>query len=329
VQAPASSSRLMRMQQPKLSTSITNGKATTIIRHREFLADVNGSTAFNALTFAINPGLVGTFPWLASIANNWDSYLFRKLDFSYETACSSITPGSVMMSIDFDAADPAPTSKLQLMTYDNAVRSASWQEARYDATVQNLHKFGIQRFTRSKALAANLDIKTYDVGNLFLATSGQATNAPIGELYVDYVVELFTPQINVETLIDEGGQGKVVATTGLNVTTAIFGTAAIVTGDAGLSATGSVLTFNSLGEYLLTLSMTGTTLSVNAAPVASAGMTVSAISQGSNAADTLLTDSMLVSVTAVGATLSYVGKTTGLTLTNTTVRVGTYPASLG
>jgi len=101
----------------------------------------------------------------------------------------------MMMAVDFDAADAAPTTKQQLLAYQGAVRSAPWQRCAYIAAKTNLRKFGIQRYVRSAALASNLDIKTYDVGNLFVATQGTTVTGSLAELYVDYDVELFTPQL--------------------------------------------------------------------------------------------------------------------------------------
>ncbi len=313
--APTGMSRVMRMQEPKLQTSISNGRAITIIHHREFLTDINGSVAFDAKAFPVNPGMIATFPWLASIANNWDSYLFRRLEFSYETACSTVTPGSVMLAIDFDAADPAPTSKLALMTYENAVRSSSWQECCYDARVSNLHKFGIQRFTRQSALATNLDIKTYDVGNLFIATSGQADTSPIGELYVDYVVELYTPQINASLL----APASKVVSGGTVSSAAPFGTAPVVTG-APLDMTATSITFPEAGQYLVSIILSGTS-PVCGLPVGT-GVTVTNlldINSVSNALRNVLFDA------TPGGSVTF--SATGTT-TSTVVRLGAYPAVL-
>jgi len=319
-EVPVGTSRLVRMQQPRLSSSYSKGKAVTTIHHREYLADIAGSVGFQANLFPINPGMVITFPWLSTIANNWDSYLFRRLEFSYETACSSATPGSVMMSIDFDAADPTPTSKLQLMTYDNAVRSASWQEACYDATLLNLHKFGTQRFTRAAPLAANLDIKTYDVGNLFIATSGQADGNPIGELYVEYTVDLFTPQISPTSAGVIGNPARIVSDDGQSPI-AIFGAAAVVTGSS-VTATGSTITFLEPGQYLLSLKLTGTGLSGEMTEPTGLGVVATPRSDIIQSTTQRIAEYTL-NVVAIGATLTW-SAITATSLGNTDARLATY-----
>lgn len=193
-EAPAAMMRVMRTGVPDVSGSPYQGDGRVRIRHREYIADVAGSVAFAATGYAINPGIATSFPWLSNLAVNFESYLFRSLSFEYETQKSTATSGAVMLAVDFDAADAAPATKTALMTYHNAVRSAVWGECCYRSDGADLRKFGVQRYIRSAALAADLDIKTYDVGNLFVATQGEADTTAIGELYVVYDVELITPQ---------------------------------------------------------------------------------------------------------------------------------------
>nr|QYF49889.1 MAG: hypothetical protein 2 [Zhejiang sediment noda-like virus 1] len=175
-------------------------KATTrgvVVAHREYIQDVTAADAnFRNTTFSVNPGLATTFPWLSAIAGRFESYLFRRLHFIYEPICPTTTPGAVMMAVDYDAVDSAPTSKVVLMAYRGAVRSAPWNITRFDATRGDLRKFGVQRFVRTSSNPAGSDLKTYDVGNLQLATQN-TPGAPttLGELYVEYEVEFFTPQI--------------------------------------------------------------------------------------------------------------------------------------
>nr|APG76598.1 hypothetical protein 2 [Wenzhou noda-like virus 1] len=168
-----------------------------VVTHREFIQDVTAADAnFRNTTFSVNPGLATTFPWLSAIAGRFESYLFRRLHFIYEPICPTTTPGAVMMAVDYDAVDAAPTSKVVLMAYRGAVRSAPWNITRFDATRGDLRKFGVQRFVRTGSTPANADLKTYDVGNLQLATQNTpATATTLGELYVEYEVEFFTPQI--------------------------------------------------------------------------------------------------------------------------------------
>jgi len=172
--------------------AMTNGKTT--VSHREFIADVSGSVAYASTGYAVNPGDPTTFPWLAAIARNYESYRFKSLTFEYRTTASSLTKGSVMMALDYDASDSAPADKCKLMAYAGATRSAPWTESNFRARPVDLVKFAKDRYVRIPGLSI-VDIKTYDVANLFIATQGMEDALEVGELYVNYTIELQTPQL--------------------------------------------------------------------------------------------------------------------------------------
>jgi hypothetical protein len=195
--------------------------------------------------------MAATFAWLSSLAQNYESYRFNSLAFVIETQCPTSTAGSIQMAMDFDAADSSPVTKQALMSYHDAVRSPAWGDCRFVADKQDLVKFGSQRFIRSTSLSANQDIKTYDVGNLWVATSGGA-GVVAGELYVEYDVELMTPQTGGSS----GGLSKV-SSGGTVSKTAIFGTAATYVGSL-VTATASTLTFANAGHYVINVNPVGT-----------------------------------------------------------------------
>jgi len=166
-----------------------------IVTNKEYIGDVTSANAsFLINSFNVNPGLSGTFPWLSAIANRFESYIFSDLRFIYEPICPTSVPGSVMMAIDYDALDSPPANKVSLMSFKGASRTSPWDRTDFNARTIDLRKFGIQRYVRSAAVVG--DLKTYDVGNLVVATQNTpATATTLGELYVQYTVRLYTPQI--------------------------------------------------------------------------------------------------------------------------------------
>jgi len=161
------------------------------ITHREYITDIttSASGAFNATQYPINPGMSATFPWLYAIAANFEKYKVKKLIFSFESLVGSVTAGSVMLAIDMDAADGLFGSKVKMLQAQNAARCNVW------ATCQTkLPETAKQLYNRSSALVANQDIKTYDVGSLTVATQGTPTTTTVGELWVEYEIELAIPQ---------------------------------------------------------------------------------------------------------------------------------------
>lgn len=168
-----------------------------IVRHREYLQDISSvDSNFRNNALAVNPGVATSFPWLSAIAGRYEFYVFRRLHYVYEPICPTTTPGSVMMAIDYDAADTPPATKTALMSYRSAVRTAPWDRIRFDALRSDLHKFVEQRHIRLADAPTGTDIKTYDVGNLYFATqSTPASPTTLGELYVEYDVVFYTPQL--------------------------------------------------------------------------------------------------------------------------------------
>lgn len=185
--------RTVTTHAPKVKTT----REGMYVTHREYIQDVSRSvTSFVVDTIAINAGLASAFPWLSQVAGRFESYTFERLDFIFEPMVPTAQAGSVMMAVDFDANDSAPTNKTALMSYQGAVRSAPWQASRLTCSAIDRKKMVNERYVRSAALTGTYDIKTYDLGNLQLATVGTgATNVVLGELYVEYTVRLRTPQI--------------------------------------------------------------------------------------------------------------------------------------
>lgn len=191
-------SKNVRTKKP--SPKITSIGGDIVVTNKEYMFDVTSANAGYLISnFNVNPGLSGTFPWLSAIANRFESYLFSDLRFIYEPICPTTVPGSVMMAVDYDASDSPPTNKVSIMSYKGATRTAPWDRNDYNARTIDLRKFGVQRYVRSAAVTG--DIKTYDVGNFFVATQNTpATPTTLGELYVQYTVRLYTPQVNTGAL---------------------------------------------------------------------------------------------------------------------------------
>lgn len=193
VTVPVAKAQVRKVTNPSIRNINRSGDIK--VAHREFISDLNGSTGFAVNSFAVNPGLSQVFPWLSSIARRYESYRFEKLKFSYETGAPTSATGSVLGAIDYDASDPSPQTKVQVMSYRSAVRSPPWSDFCMESKKEDLDKRS-SYFIRKSALSANEDVKLYDVGNFFLCTQGQADSSNIGELYVEYVISLMTPQLD-------------------------------------------------------------------------------------------------------------------------------------
>lgn len=190
VAAPTSQTILKRSGKPMFQY-LPNGAC--IITHRELVADVAGQSAFNLAQYSLNAGLVGTFPWLSKIAGNYESYTFLSLVCSYETTSSTAGTGVVQYTIDYDAADAAPTDKFTAANYEGTVRASPWCPMHHVSTTRNLKKRA-PYFVRAGGLAPGLDLQQYDSGNLYVITQGMGSPSNIGELWIQYTCKLETPR---------------------------------------------------------------------------------------------------------------------------------------
>lgn len=171
------------------------------IRHREYLGDISSSTSFTNTTYPINPGLYSTFPFLSSLAQNYQEYRFHGLVFYFNstsaTALNSTNTalGTVVMSTNYNSIEPAFTSKVQMEAYeftDSANPSVSIVHPIECDPRQNV--LG-ELYVRTGAVESGADQRLYDVGLFQLATTGMQAASNIGELWVSYDVTLMKPKL--------------------------------------------------------------------------------------------------------------------------------------
>lgn len=191
-----------------------------------------------------------------------------------------------MLAVDFDAADDPPSTKVQLMSYHNAVRSAVWQESCFTCDSKDLQKFGSKRYIRSGAVPASADVKTYDVGNLQLFSQGIVASGDCGEIYVVYDVDLQTPQLNRSALID-ALSFKLESAVGAVIPAATPFGRAVLTGQLPLTFDPSTIVFKTNCQLIINV-VTGGTGLLSAANFAGSTATVvllPAVINGATATD--------------------------------------------
>lgn len=192
-----------------------------VLRHREFILDLNSSIDFATTRFPINPGLQTTFPWLAGIAQNFREYEFRGLVFEFKstsaTALNSTNTalGTMAMAVQY-RADALPfVNKQQLlneMWSNDAKPSESFVIPVECDPAQRPMK---SQYVRGGALSSTADAAIYDLGTLTVASYGSQAPAVVGELWASYEIVLRKP----------------VAATALE----LFGEGAHIEGNAGVS----------------------------------------------------------------------------------------------
>lgn len=205
--APVALSAIKRNRVPR----VTQRGNKIVVSHCEYVADVisdvNNEFAYDV--YDISPGSLDTFPWLSSIAPNYESFRFSKFNVHYKPSCSSTTGGKVVLAVDYDARDSTTNeSKATLLQWESSVDSQVWEPVTHVSTVGNLNRVGPTRFI--SAPAGSSGDRLSSAGTLYVATTSIApavitTNGPpvqyvtvtLGELWIDYEVELLTPQLQL------------------------------------------------------------------------------------------------------------------------------------
>ena len=289
-----------------------------VLCHSELIGNVVGSDLFNATLTPINPGLQAFALWLSSMGPNYESYKFRKLTVRYENACSSATDGSVYVGVDFDPSDAAPQTEQQLTSYQDTQFTAPWKRVSYHCSPANLSKRK-SYFVRTGTLAAGQDLGLYDTGNIIVATVGTPAST-IGKLWVDYEVELMTPDY-VITPAGRSFSGKISGVDNMATAPTVVGNLPLTS-----SVNGNVLTLTSTQSYagLLGLNLSGTGLTV----VAIGGTGAESMRQQNvNSAGTQITAVISLLFTAPGQTFT-LSITTPTTVSGYACRIGQYDTVL-
>lgn len=157
----------------------------------ELIATVLGSVAFTTTQFNINPANPTTFPWFNNIAKLYERYRFTDLEFYFQHDVSQFatqgTTGLILLSALYDAASAAPTSKTQIEATDPRVICMPNENSCLTLDNKGMHPVGEPKYCLPSGVPpGGTDIKTYNVGSLFVTTQGMQNASEIGELHVRY-----------------------------------------------------------------------------------------------------------------------------------------------
>lgn len=178
---------------------LSNGKRVNVIRHREYIGDVTGSVAYVNTTYALNPGNSSLFPWLYTIAQNYEQYVFHGVVFEFKSTSAdalnstNTALGTVIMATEYNVNNNAFTNKIQMENCEFTT-SCKPSECMMHPIECSVNQTPTRVFyTRPVVNALFADLRFVDMGNFQLATVGMQAAANIGELWVTYEVELLKP----------------------------------------------------------------------------------------------------------------------------------------
>jgi len=190
---------------------------STVITHREYITDITagptltgGATAFDITKYPINPGQTKTFPWLASIASNYEEYEILGMVFGYvptsgESVASTNTAlGTVILSTEYDPTKPDFVNKQAMENYMFSNSGKPSQPLLHPIECKKNLSPVKQLYVRN-TLITGTDLRWSDFANFYIATVGcPAVGTVLGELWVTYRVRLHKPRLPITVSL--GGQ---------------------------------------------------------------------------------------------------------------------------
>ncbi len=191
--APTAYSQVQRLASATITSNASAGSIT--VHKREFVASINGSVAFLVHAYRINPGLTATFPWLAPMANLYEQYKFKNIKFEYIPRVASTLSGSIIMAPDYDPSDGNPPLESVLTAFQGAVEDVIWHRLTCPLSPKSGDRYKYM-YVRNSTIPFGQDPKLYDLGLFFVGVVGCADGSVIGKLWVEYDIELVTPQIH-------------------------------------------------------------------------------------------------------------------------------------
>jgi hypothetical protein len=182
-------------------------------RESERVCTIPGSVSFStACSITCNPGLAASFPWLSGHAQLFENYKIHKLVFRYKNLKGTNSGGNVILSFDYDTLDSAPTTAVLATQSTQYVDGAPWRIFSLKVPTD-----GRKLFTRSTT-PVGADLKTYDMGKIHISTEGCADTTDHGYIEVDYDIEFFNKQPNLESSISLGSSLVIYAAGATNLT---------------------------------------------------------------------------------------------------------------
>lgn len=172
------------------------------IRHKEFIGNVSSSDTFENQTFDINPGNQTSFPWLQTIAQNYEQYNINGMIGYYRSTSAdalnstNTALGKVIIAADYNSADNEFLNSEQMYSSMHANSGPPSKDLLFAVECAPSNKLTKSLFVRTGEVPSNQDQRLYDHCKLQLATEGSQASSVIGELWVVYDITLFNPVQN-------------------------------------------------------------------------------------------------------------------------------------
>lgn len=196
---------------PRSSTGDISFSHTEFIQNVVVTASGAGNTSFQLQSFNLNPGIAGTFPFLAQMACNYTMWEARGLIFEYRPLSgehgSSVSNslGKVVFCTNYDSTASEFVTAQEMENYVGAVSTKPAFAMRHGVETAPRERLTNLMYIRQGPQSTGVtpagqkDRNTTDLGLFQMATEGIYASAAgqqvIGELWVSYRIVLTRPKL--------------------------------------------------------------------------------------------------------------------------------------
>lgn len=188
---------------------VSNTSRNVRIQHRECFGAVSSPTNainFNSSTYSINPGNEVLFPWLSSIASNYEKYKIHGAVVYFESSSSDYAAsgalGNVIIATNYNSAEIPWSDDISMLNSEFAVAGKPSFNLAHPLECSPLYggqdDYLYVRDAAAISGSTTVDPRLYDFGLLQVATRGlsAAVGTELGRLWVTYDIEFVRPLIN-------------------------------------------------------------------------------------------------------------------------------------
>lgn len=184
----------------------TRGRST-FIRWKEYIGDVytHPTTvgAFNQTTYVVNPANLATFPWLSTLATQYEQYKPRGIIFEFRSTATDTTTnaslGSVIITSEYDILDQPYQSKADMLNSAYSSEGKMTDDILHGIECDPEELSRKVFYTRNNGAQSTYTVgdRDYDVCRTTIATQGGGLSAgqSVGSLYVHYEFEFLKEQV--------------------------------------------------------------------------------------------------------------------------------------
>jgi hypothetical protein len=183
------------------------------IKHREFISDISTAQDDNAniVTLPINPQESNMFPWLSTIAGNFEQWIPHGIVFEYVSTCGNAVSstnaalGSVSMATQYNVYSDAFLTKSTLLNHYYAASTKTSENLMHaiECDPEEVQLPIFNTFDGGVTPAVDGDLRMYYLGATTILLTGSQDVYTAGEVWVTYDISLIKPRINLSAALED------------------------------------------------------------------------------------------------------------------------------